>query len=177
MAFKNLWKDTIKTDLVPFRILWLCNSTYHQEDLSPRERSNKRIFIKKPKRWYILMEPNKVYCSAIQSIVNEIVIPSNEIKMKLINKSDSKLISCLKSNARWTFYLYFSRLDFKVRSLIPGVSVKPDENPSTATPYLDKIEKSKFTTGFVVYVREHKASSERQVSDFENLTIFFSVLH
>lgn len=57
------------------------------------------------------------------------------------------------------------------------MSVKPDENPSAATPYLDKIGKLKFTTGFVVYVREHKASSERQVSDFENLTIFFSVLH
>lgn len=57
------------------------------------------------------------------------------------------------------------------------MGVKPVENPSTATPYSYKIGKMNFTIGFVVSVRERKVISERQVSDFENLTIFFSVLH
>lgn len=46
------------------------------------------------------MEPNKVCCRMTQSIVNEILIPSNEFKIELTNKSDSKLISSLKSNAK-----------------------------------------------------------------------------
>lgn len=82
----------------------LCLSPYHQEDLSPGERSNnKEILIKNPERWYILMGPTKAYCRMTQSIANEIFIPSNEFKMELTNKSDSKLISCLKTNMKGIF--------------------------------------------------------------------------